>query len=158
MFSKLLKSSARQSLLELFTKNSRQKYYLRELAGIINYSPGSLKRELTSLLDDGLITSERMGNLRFFMLNTKSPLLKELKAYLEGHPQYAQNTQAHHATQAHQNHASSSELHVPESIKKQKPASKPKPTLEILRSAIQESATESIEDDESNEHLTLHIE
>ncbi len=85
MFSKLLKSSARKSLLEIFLDDSRQKYYLRELAVKINYSPGSLQRELTSLVDDGILLDEKMGNLRFFSLNTKSPLIKELKHYIQNH-------------------------------------------------------------------------
>ena len=85
MFSKLIKSEARKAILQLFTQNGRQKYYLRELASMIQYSPGSLQRELNSLVESGLILSEKMGNLRFFFLNQKCPLLKELKIYLLQH-------------------------------------------------------------------------
>lgn len=85
MFSKLIKSEARKAILQLFTQNGRQKYYLRELASMIQYSPGSLQRELNSLVESGLILSEKMGNLRFFSLNPKCPLLKELKIYLSQH-------------------------------------------------------------------------
>ena len=87
MFSKLLKSAARKSLLEIFLSDSRQKYYLRELAVKIQYSPGSLQRELNSLVEDELLLAEKMGNLRFFSLNTKSPYVKELRQYLLSHPQ-----------------------------------------------------------------------
>ncbi len=87
MFSKLLKSAARKSLLEIFLSDSRQKYYLRELAVKIQYSPGSLQRELNSLVEDELLVAEKMGNLRFFSLNTKSPYVKELRQYLLSHPQ-----------------------------------------------------------------------
>lgn len=87
MFSKLLKSSARKSLLEIFLNDSRQKYYLRELAVMIHYSPGSLQRELNSLVEDELLLAEKMGNLRFFSLNTKSPYVKDLRHYLQSHPQ-----------------------------------------------------------------------
>ncbi len=85
MFSKLIKSEARKSILQLLTQNSRQKYYLRELASMINYSPGSLQRELNYLVESGLILSEKMGNLRFFSLNPKCPFIKELKVYLSQH-------------------------------------------------------------------------
>jgi|GEM_PF-2193003 len=85
MFSKLIKSEARKAILQIFTQNSRQKYYLRELASKINYSPGSLQRELNYLVESGLVLSEKMGNLRFFFLNQKCPLLKELKLYLSQH-------------------------------------------------------------------------
>lgn len=85
MFSNLIKSEARKSILHLLTQNSRQKYYLRELASIISYSPGSLQRELNTLVESGFVVSEKMGNLRFFSLNTKSPFLAELKRYLGQH-------------------------------------------------------------------------
>ena len=90
MFSKIIKSEARKGILLLLLQNSRQKYYLRELASMINYSAGSLQRELNSLVESGFILSEKMGNLRFFSLNQKSPFLKELKVYLA--QQEARNT------------------------------------------------------------------
>lgn len=93
MFSKLIKSEARKAILQLFTQNSRQKYYLRELASKINYSPGSLQRELNSLVGSGLVLSEKMGNLRFFFLNQKCPLLKELKLYLAQHAAIKQDAE-----------------------------------------------------------------
>lgn len=86
MFSKLLKSEARKALLNIFLESGRQKYYLRELAVRINYSPGSLQRELNGLVADDLLLAEKMGNLRFFSLNAKYPYLKELKKYIEAHP------------------------------------------------------------------------
>ncbi len=86
MFSKLLKSEARKALLNIFLESGRQKYYLRELAVRINYSPGSLQRELNGLVTDELLLAEKMGNLRFFSLNSKCPYLKELKKYIEAHP------------------------------------------------------------------------
>jgi DNA-binding transcriptional ArsR family regulator len=85
MLSKLLKSGARKKILEIFFKDSRQSYYLRELASAIEYSPGSLQRELNSLVADEILTSRRMGNLRFFSLNTRSPYLRDLKLYMDHH-------------------------------------------------------------------------
>ncbi len=87
MFSKLLKSEARKKLLKIFTENSREKYYLRELAGMIQYSPGSLQRELNGLVGDDILLAEKVGNLRFFSLNSKNPYIKNLKLYLASHPE-----------------------------------------------------------------------
>lgn len=89
MFSKLLKSTARKKILQIFLKDSRQSYYLRELAVAIEYSPGSLQRELNGLITDGLLISQKMGNLRFFSLNAKSPYLRDLKLYIDQHAESA---------------------------------------------------------------------
>lgn len=83
MLSKLLKSVARKKILEIFISNSRQKYYLRELANMISYSPGSLQRELAGLVEDGILEVEAIGNMKFFSLNAKSPLIKEIQRMLE---------------------------------------------------------------------------
>lgn len=92
MFSKLLKSEARKKLLKIFTENSREKYYLRELAVMIQYSPGSLQRELNGLVNDDILLAEKVGNLRFFSLNSKNPYIKNLKLYLASHPESDQES------------------------------------------------------------------
>ena len=86
MFSKILKSRARRHLFEIFLKDSRQKYYLRELANMLQYSAGSLQRELTSLEQDELLVSEKIGNMKFFSLNKKSPLIAGLRKIIESSP------------------------------------------------------------------------
>ena len=85
MFSKLLKSTARRRLFQILIDNRKQKYYLRQLAQLLNYSPGSLQRELSTLVTDGILANEQIGNMKFFFLNTKSPFVKELKQHLDLH-------------------------------------------------------------------------
>ena len=83
MFSKILKSKARKRILEILFDGSRQKYYLRELSEMLQYSAGSLQRELTGLEEDGILLSEKVGNMKFFSLNKKSPLVGELRRYMQ---------------------------------------------------------------------------
>lgn len=74
------KSKIRQSLLALFFTNPNQKYYLRGLQRMLGYSAGSIRRELLRFQNDGLFTTERVGNLMFYSLNTDHPLFGEIKS------------------------------------------------------------------------------
>ncbi len=76
----IAKSKLRQDLLTLYFTNPSKKYYLRELERLLNYSAGSLRRELLRYQKDNLFTTEKVGNLLFYSLNTKHPLYKELKS------------------------------------------------------------------------------
>ncbi len=135
MFSKLLKSEARKKLLKIFTENSREKYYLRELAGMIQYSPGSLQRELNGLVNDDILLAEKVGNLRFFSLNSKNPYIKNLKLYLASHPESDQES-------------SSAQSKKPDSVKtkpkpkselKPKPGPEPEPELKLKSKPVLEA-------------------
>ncbi len=83
MFSKILKSAARKKLFEILFNDKKQKYYLRQLSEMLQYSAGSLQRELTNLVADGFLTTEMVGNMKFFTLNKKNPMVHELKKYME---------------------------------------------------------------------------
>ena len=74
------KSKIRQDLLILFFTNPSQKYYLRELQRQLGYSAGSIRRELLKFQKDNLFNTQRVGNLLYYLLNTKHPLFKELKS------------------------------------------------------------------------------
>lgn len=63
---------------------------------MLQYSPGSLQRELSSLEQDGLLTSEKIGNMKFFSLNKKNSLLRELKKYIESAPPELAKIQIRH--------------------------------------------------------------
>lgn len=82
MFSRILKSKARKAVLEILFEGRRQKYYLRELAEMMQYSAGSLQRELAGMELDGIVLAEKVGNMKFFSLNKKSALVAELKKHI----------------------------------------------------------------------------
>lgn len=53
-------------------------FHLSELRRLTGLGSASLQRELRRLADAGLISSERVGNLRSFQANPKSPIFNEL--------------------------------------------------------------------------------
>ena len=76
----LLRSTKlRKKLLNYAFTHTEASYYVRELANLISEDPGNLSRELAALEREGLFTSSRKGNLKFYALNTSYPLFKELK-------------------------------------------------------------------------------
>jgi len=73
------KSKIRQDLLTLFFTNPSQKHYLRELQRELGYSAGSIRRELLKFQKDNLFSTQMVGNLLYYTLNTRHPLFRELK-------------------------------------------------------------------------------
>lgn len=53
-------------------------FHLSELRRLTGLGSASLQRELNRLADAGLVLSERVGNLRRFQANPKSPVYEEL--------------------------------------------------------------------------------
>jgi predicted nucleotidyltransferase len=76
----ITKSRIRQDLLTLFFTNPSKRYYLRELQRMLGYSAGSIRRELLRFQKDNLFTTQKVGNLLYYRLNTTHPLFKELKS------------------------------------------------------------------------------
>jgi len=61
----------------LFGQPNRS-FHLSELRRLTGLGSASLQRELRKLADSGLVSSERVGNLRCFRANPESPVLGEL--------------------------------------------------------------------------------
>ncbi|MBL7198305.1 MAG: nucleotidyltransferase domain-containing protein [Candidatus Omnitrophica bacterium] len=78
----ITKSKIRRDLLALFFTNKYQKYYLRELERTLQYSAGSIRRELLKFQKDDLFITEKQGNLLYYRLNTNHPLFKELESII----------------------------------------------------------------------------
>ena len=76
----IAKSKIRQDLLALFFTNTSKSYYLRELQRMLGYSAGNIRRELLRFQKDNLFTTQKVGNLLYYHLNTTHPLFKELKS------------------------------------------------------------------------------
>ena len=78
----IAKSKIRQDLLALFFTNPLRKYYLRELERILEYSAGSIRRELIKFKKDNLFLTQRTANLLYYSVNTEHPLYAELKSII----------------------------------------------------------------------------
>jgi predicted nucleotidyltransferase len=75
-----LRSKARQRLLVYYFTNPTARHHLRDLAGRLHIDPSNLSRELRRLEDDGLFGSEVSGRQKYFRLNPKYPLFKEVRS------------------------------------------------------------------------------
>lgn len=79
MLDTIISSKTKRAILKQFLSNPQEKYYVRQLAGTLKTSVGTLHRELVKLEKSGILKSDNVGNLRFFSVNKANPLFKELK-------------------------------------------------------------------------------
>ncbi len=79
MLKKLFSSSIRVDVLALLLNNPGEKFYVREIAQLLQKNPSGIKRELDNLESIGIVLSERVSNLKYFKVNKKSPYYYDLK-------------------------------------------------------------------------------
>lgn len=72
----------RAKLLQLFFTNPDQAFYMQEIGRILGKKPGTFQRTLNNMVSDGILESEFKANARYFKVNKKYPLLKELKSII----------------------------------------------------------------------------
>ena len=80
LFSGLISSKTRISLLVRFFFNPGTKAYLRELSKDLNVSTNSVREELNQLTKTKLLTSEKNGRNVYYVANDQHPLFPELKS------------------------------------------------------------------------------
>jgi len=66
-------------ILGYYFINPDRRHYINELAKIIDVDSGNLFRKLKELEKEGVLSSETVGNQKYFFLNKKCPFLKEYK-------------------------------------------------------------------------------
>lgn len=79
-FPQIAKSRLRKKLLSYFFTNPQANLYLREASSILKEDAGNLSRELRNLEKNGIFISEVKGKQKFFSLNKRYPLYRELKS------------------------------------------------------------------------------
>lgn len=67
-------------ILNLFFSRPEGSFYMHEIGRLIDKKPGVFQRDLNSLEKRGVITSNFKANARYFELNKKYPLYRELKS------------------------------------------------------------------------------
>lgn len=82
MLEKLFTSGIRADIMSLLFNNPEEKFYVREIARLVNKNPSGVKRELDKLENMDLVLSEKEGNLKYFTVNKNSPLFPELKGLI----------------------------------------------------------------------------
>jgi predicted transcriptional regulator with HTH domain len=75
----LFSSAIRAEVLALLLNNPEERFYVREIATLVRKNPSGVKRELDNLERMGILTSNRVANLKYFQAEKKSPLFSELK-------------------------------------------------------------------------------
>jgi predicted transcriptional regulator with HTH domain len=79
MLKSLFSSSIRADVLSLLLNSPDEQFYIREVAKLLRKNPSGVKRELDNLEKMGIVTSEKIVNLKYFQANKDSPLFSELK-------------------------------------------------------------------------------
>lgn len=81
-FLEITRSRLRKKIFSYFFSNRSASLYLREIASILKEDPGNLSKELSKLEREGIFISTLRGNQKYFSLNEKHPLYKELKSVI----------------------------------------------------------------------------
>jgi len=79
MLKSLFSSSIRADVLSLLLNSPGEQFYIREVAKLLRKNPSGIKRELDNLEKMGIVTSEKVANLKYFQADKDSPLFSELK-------------------------------------------------------------------------------
>ncbi len=79
----LFKSKIRKKILARFFADESRKFYINEMARIVNTSQGTCRRELNNLTDAGLLASSRTGNLLYYEINKDSPFHDEFRSIIQ---------------------------------------------------------------------------
>lgn len=74
-----IRSKLRRRLLTHYFTHPGEKYYVREIAAILNLDPGNLSKEFRKLTQEGLFREERKGRIKLYLLNPHYPLYPEIK-------------------------------------------------------------------------------
>ncbi len=83
MFAQALFSPAQQKLLALLFVRVDEGFHLNEIMRLTGLGSASAQRELRRLHDAGLITSERIGNVRRYQPNKRSLVYTELSGLVQ---------------------------------------------------------------------------
>ena len=75
-----LRSKSRQRLLVFYFTNPTARLHLRDLAKRLRIDPSNLSKELERMERDGLFRSEISGRQKYFELDRKYPLFREVRS------------------------------------------------------------------------------
>jgi hypothetical protein len=84
MVEQLFGSKTRVKLLQLFYSSPNRSFYVREITRKIDEQINSVRRELSNLLNIGIITSENTNNRLYYEVNQKFEYYKPLQEIFGG--------------------------------------------------------------------------
>lgn len=84
MIDKLFGSKTRVKLLHLFLNHPGQSFYVREITRLIDEQINSVRRELSNMLEVGVITSDTADNKLYYEVNQRYEYYTALRAIFAG--------------------------------------------------------------------------
>lgn len=84
MIDKLFGSKTRVKLLHLFMNHPGQAFYVREITRLIDEQINSVRRELSNMLEVGVITSDTADNKLYYQVNQRYDFYTALRAMFAG--------------------------------------------------------------------------
>lgn len=84
MIDKLFGSKTRVKLLHLFMNHPGQSFYVREITRLIEEQINSVRRELSNMLEVGVITSDTADNKLYYQVNQRYEFYTALRAIFAG--------------------------------------------------------------------------
>lgn len=97
MIDKLFGSKTRVKLLHLFMNHPGQSFYVREITRLIDEQINSVRRELSNMLDVGVITSDTSDNKLYYEVNQRYEYYTALRAIFAAEPIRAEQSDARNA-------------------------------------------------------------
>ncbi len=79
----LIKSKIRQKILSRFFADESRRFYINEMARLVNTTQGTCRRELNKLVDMGVLTTSKEGNLLYYQVNKQAPFYREFSAIIQ---------------------------------------------------------------------------
>lgn len=86
MIDALFGSKTRVKLLHLFLNHPGQSFYVREITRIIDEQINSVRRELSNMLEVGVITSDSADNKLYYQVNQRYEYYSALRAIFANEP------------------------------------------------------------------------
>lgn len=86
MIDKLFGSKTRVKLLHLFLNHPGQSFYVREITRLIDEQINSVRRELSNMLEVGVITSDTSDNKLYYEVNQRYDFYTALRAIFANEP------------------------------------------------------------------------
>ena len=86
MIDALFGSKTRVKLLHLFLNHPGQSFYVREITRLIDEQINSVRRELSNMLEVGVITSDSADNKLYYTVNQRYDFYSPLRAIFANEP------------------------------------------------------------------------
>lgn len=104
MIDKLFGSKTRVKLLHLFMNHPGQSFYVREITRLIDEQINSVRRELSNMLEVGVITSDTSDNKLYYQVNQRYEFYTALRAIFAGETVTAEQVGSTNAEGVHEQH------------------------------------------------------